>query len=490
MNHLKRTWISMMRKPLQSILMFLIIFVLGNVLFASIAIKQASENVRLEMRARVPSYISIMQTNDNQSSAVQSNMKKFVSGLEGNENILDFHTIEIATFAIPEKTSDHDPYHLSEDYYISHYDFLKLDELDNSIYDYEILDGRFYTQDELIRGDYKIVLEQWQCEVYDYNEDGIYGLVKTYEVGDKITYSLYNYKIQLNNITDTMSYTSVDPDFENLINIDFEIVGIVKKTLKDEYADKKIYIDGIEIPSQCIDEMIEKQTDAINAHPKEERDKYKRQYDFYVTNTSVIKGIEIVTNGIDGSEKLQEEILSDENYQKSYYSLTSGNEDYRYIQAPLENLVALANVAEGASVLLVIILLSLVSFIFIRKRTKEVGILMSLGEKKRNILIQFVSEMLIVGLLATTVSMFSGSYLGEMASKEFMKIQIDTDYELEYSEKNPETITQLDLLDAYEIEIDVKYISTIYSVSTLILIVSSMTPIIYMLKIQPKKILI
>ena len=71
----KRTLTSIFRKPAQSILMFLIIFLLGNVLFASIAIKQTSENVRLEMRARVPSYMTIRATTDNQSKTTKEKIE-------------------------------------------------------------------------------------------------------------------------------------------------------------------------------------------------------------------------------------------------------------------------------------------------------------------------------------------------------------------------------------------------------------------------------
>ena len=85
--------------------------------------------------------------------------------------------------------------------------------------------------------------------------------------------------------------------------------------------------------------------------------------------------------------------------------------------------------------------------------------------------------------------MVSGNMLDDVVSNKFMEIQIDTDYEMEYQENNPNMVTQLDLVETYHIEMDAEYIGIIYVVSTLILIVSSAAPVIYILNIKPKKVL-
>ena len=91
--------------------------------------------------------------------------------------------------------------------------------------------------------------------------------------------------------------------------------------------------------------------------------------------------------------------------------------------------------------------------------------------------------------MATSFSMVSGNMLEDVVSNKFMEIQIDTDYEMEYQENNPNMVTQLDLVETYHIEMDAEYIEIIYVVSTLILIVSSASPVIYILNIKPKKVL-
>ena len=85
--------------------------------------------------------------------------------------------------------------------------------------------------------------------------------------------------------------------------------------------------------------------------------------------------------------------------------------------------------------------------------------------------------------------MVSGNMLEDVVSNKFMEIQIDTDYEMEYQKNNPNMVTQLDLVETYHIEMDAEHIEIIYVVSTLILIVSSAAPVIYILNIKPKKVL-
>ncbi len=112
-----------------------------------------------------------------------------------------------------------------------------------------------------------------------------------------------------------------------------------------------------------------------------------------------------------------------------------------------------------------------------------------MGERKLNVLGQFVGEILIVGLLATSCSLVTGSYFGDAVSQKFMEIQIDADYEMQYQEENPDAVTQLDLLETYKVELDGAYIISIYGASAVLMALSSALPIIYILKMKPKNVL-
>ena len=132
----------------------------------------------------------------------------------------------------------------------------------------------------------------------------------------------------------------------------------------------------------------------------------------------------------------------------------------------------------------------LISVLFIRSRKYEIGLLMSLGETKFKVILQFVLEILLVGLLATSFAMVSGNKVGDVISTEFMKMQIDTEAELQYQQENGDVITQLDMLEAYEITMDAEYIITIYVSSTIVLLISSLLPMVMIIRMKPKNILL
>lgn len=461
----KRIFTSIKRKPQQSILMFLIVFMLGNVLFASIAIKQASENVRYELRARIPSNLIIEQVYGI-TDEENERMTKFYEELKENEHVKK--AVLQASFISP-----------SLEYLQTGEGFSEILNMIESIEDYQsnnfIEEGRFFTQEELDNGSNKIVLSYGDYK-YELNHEG-----KNYKIGDVYRIYLYDYQI-----VTTQDYFGNDKTKVEVVDelpyIDYEIIGYFKEILDDSV----ILSSSISIES--VNQYFQKQTNILESHSNEDKlllDSRKVR----VADTEINK-ITIYTKGVDANEILEKEIRESNNYINSSYKINSSEADYRYIEAPLENLLALTNVALIGSIIMIVLLLSLISMLFIRNRTKEIGILMALGEKKSKIILQFVAEIVFVGLLATSFSMVSGQQLGSYISEEFMRIQIDADAEIEYAEDNPDEITRLDLLETYQVEMDVNYIIQIYISSFFILTISSIIPIRNILRINPKQTLL
>ena len=99
------------------------------------------------------------------------------------------------------------------------------------------------------------------------------------------------------------------------------------------------------------------------------------------------------------------------------------------------------------------LILSLVSIFFVRNRKREIGILMSLGESKLRVVSQFILEIVLVSMLAVSLSMISGNKMGDIVSTKFMQMQIDTEAELKYEQENGDVVTQIDMLEAYEVSV-------------------------------------
>lgn len=97
MKMLNRIVCSIKRRPYQMVLMFLVVFILGNVLFASIAIKQTSESVKTEIRRRIPAKMSLITDKtlgSNTDPLDYLSMKDLIKDLEKEKSIKKISTIE------------------------------------------------------------------------------------------------------------------------------------------------------------------------------------------------------------------------------------------------------------------------------------------------------------------------------------------------------------------------------------------------------------
>ena len=330
-------------------------------------------------------------------------------------------------------------------------------------------------------GAFKIIIDDNDFRYIDYVNNRKKRVVN---VGDIITMNVAVFK----NVDGELR-----SDFENEIQIDFQVVGIYSSRKLKPGNTMKSYsgnFEPIEIPQKALEQVLKIVNERMEEYTDEELDFFNQNnYGYYKPNIE-IACIEILSQGYGSSQVYRKDLLDNYKFINDYYALKASEEEYQYMQAPLENLEALANVTLIASAILCVVLLSLVANIFIRNRTKEIGVYMSLGATKKNLIVQFVGEILLVGLLATSCAMISGNKLGNELSQKFMQIQIDMDTEAKYQEDNPDELTQLDLLEVYHIEFNAEYIINIYIVSTFVLLISSILPIMTVLKTQPKKVLL
>lgn len=468
MKIIKRIFISITRNYAQSILMFLIVFVLGNVLFASIAVDQSSETVKKELRQRASSGI-VVYLKTYGASNFTKNLENLYDRLSEEESVTSLYYQPSITV-----------YEYFDNGYFTVNEFNGISPGYEGVFDYTITEGRFYTQDEIDNGEYKIVLSEY---------DG-------YKVGDiyRIYIPDYYSEEEIMEIDENhyYSYLNIYPKTDNLRYIDLEVIGLYSdKRIKERYKEfndvPMTYYD--QIPSKVIEDYRTIQNEVINNHSANERNTANSYGMYYYEASYGINSIEIKTTGIDATDEIEQMILT-EGKIPTRYGVKSSSQEYRYIQGPLENLVALADVVVVASALLIILLMSLITNLFIKYRLKEIGILMSIGEKKIKIITQFVGEILLVGMIATSSSMVSGAYLGEVVSNKFMEIQVDVDSEMDYREENEGALTQIDLLETYKVEINSEYIVTIYFTSLMLLVISSFLPMSNILKTKPKDILL
>lgn len=177
----------------------------------------------------------------------------------------------------------------------------------------------------------------------------------------------------------------------------------------------------------------------------------------------------------------------------------------------MANLEWIASIILYVAIAATILILSLLITLFLRDRRHEMGIYLSLGERKFKIALQILSEVLCLAVIAVTLSVFSGNILAKSVSNGMLENQIIKEQEEAASEAQNNrnqgpamniigrmgnqgnssdvlAATQ-EMKESYTVTLNASVILLIYAVGIGTVIVSTLIPIVYTLRLKPKKIL-
>ncbi|MCL1853376.1 MAG: FtsX-like permease family protein [Peptococcaceae bacterium] len=152
-------------------------------------------------------------------------------------------------------------------------------------------------------------------------------------------------------------------------------------------------------------------------------------------------------------------------------------------------------VVVGAS----LIILSLLITLFLRDRKHEIGVYLSLGERKTKVVVQIALEVVVVALIAITLSLFSGNILAGSISEKMLVDQVAAEQgkksnngyvytELEYMGYRTE-IDSNEVARSYAVSLDLITMLLFYAVGIGTVSLSTLMPIAYISRLNPKKIL-
>ena len=154
-----------------------------------------------------------------------------------------------------------------------------------------------------------------------------------------------------------------------------------------------------------------------------------------------------------------------------------------------------------ATIVATIIILSLLITLFLRDRRHEIGILLAIGEKKIKVIGQIVLEIVLIAIIAISLSLFSGNILLSTISDKMLNDQIAAQEQqldqigymsisswLDFMGYSND-ISSEDLREIYKVPLDVTVICLYYVIGLLTVIISTIIPLIYITRLNPKKIL-
>ena len=183
-----------------------------------------------------------------------------------------------------------------------------------------------------------------------------------------------------------------------------------------------------------------------------------------------------VEYGVEDPTKLDDVIKAVENLGINNLMVSKSNKNYELITSSVESITKITNMIRIGSVVVGVVILSLILMFWVRERTYEIGILLSLGTSKVNLVLQLIVEVLLVTIVGLMIA------LGiEIATIKYLASNVGSIF----SEELPKSIAD-ELMKMSVNGIDIVNLVIVMIAIVIISVVVALLPI---LKMKPKKIL-
>ena len=183
-----------------------------------------------------------------------------------------------------------------------------------------------------------------------------------------------------------------------------------------------------------------------------------------------------VEYGVDDPTKLDDVIKAVENLGINNLMVSKSNKNYELVTSSVESITKITNMIRIGSVVVGVVILSLILMFWVRERTYEIGILLSLGTSKVNLVLQFIVEVLLVTIVGLMIAIGI-----EIATIKYLASNVGSIF----SEKLPKSIAD-ELMKMSVNGIDIVNLVIVMIAIVIISVVVALFPI---LKMKPKKIL-
>lgn len=478
MSYLKRGFLSMIRKPLKTVILFLVVFILGNLMSGAVSIRN-----------------TLKITEDNI-----------------NQNLKPIATVDIdwdSVYALYDDTGEELEFDFIDENaiqqigsldYVEQYDYsFRWPSFSNTL--------RYYYIDDNIERDHSDEGNQFVLHGVEYHkllkiEEGEISLKEgrvftEEEIAEGNNHIIIGSEFaKLNNLTIGSTIELYDNVYES--DEENNYAPLVKDTLTYEYEVIGIF-ETSPLPSA-----------GNNQNSEIQWQREDLENTFFIPNNAAIKQMRTIAelDALDGDQvdnrvfyqpifKLKEIKMLDDFREEAtaflpeYNVIIDTTESLNNIREPMKSINNIATIVLYAAILVTVLILSLLVTLFLHDRRREIGIYIAMGEMKAKVIGQILIEVLATSLVAMTIALVIGNFLSRNISRNMLVNQTQHNHEEYYNPINEyaPNISYEELIDNYNVSLDSGTILMFYGISTVTIIVSTIVPTLYILRLKPKQIL-
>jgi len=530
MNFFKRATTSILRRPGKTIILLLLVFILGSVIAGAISVEGAISNTDANLRARMPAIVTTRMDWESIQESVQDltfdeqdeywrqleeltvDQVRALGALEYVEVYDYMQRSWMQTFDLerhlPEPMLDWGVGWPGEpvDFSLFGGNNPSPIHLENDLI--TLVQGRVFSDSELSMGanpnrSVAIVSQSFA----DLNN---LSLNSTFNLSHMISYPNEYGGWWMGDWTDQW----LDENIYTTIEIEVEIVGLFELNEEFDYTDHSIdwwpimqRMNAIYVPNWVIGELDRQRLQAeisswdavdfdfdpeVHWRPEEPDEDQEESITpvFMLKNPAYIDDFRIAA----------EDILP------PYFILIDMSGGFGDIESSMATMQSIANWILWVSVGATLLILSLLITLFLRDRRYEMGVYLALGEKKGRIILQILMEVVVTALVGITFAVFVGNMISSVMSQNMLETQLlapqdddpwggggwtwDPDRDAFEQIGIPRTeMTPQQMVDAFQITLSFEVILLFYAIGLGAVVLSTMVPVLYVVTLNPKKVL-
>lgn len=184
----------------------------------------------------------------------------------------------------------------------------------------------------------------------------------------------------------------------------------------------------------------------------------------------------------------------------NYYKLDAHDSLYKQMIGPIENISSTSQMIIYIVSIAGAIILGLIIMLSIKARRKEMGILLSIGEKKWKLMAQFVVEVVCIAILAFGLSITTGTKISQFIGNNLLSSEIATAGEETNTPQNGTVMVagpggtvqnqKEDPIDKINVSVTGEDVGKMGGIGLAIAILATLLPALSILRLNPKQILL
>ena len=183
-----------------------------------------------------------------------------------------------------------------------------------------------------------------------------------------------------------------------------------------------------------------------------------------------------------------------------FYTAVDAGGDFGDIAASMDSLTNIASIILWVAIGAAVVILSLLITLLLRERRREIGIYLALGEGRAKVIAQMMTEVMVVAFIAVVLSLVAGNVLAANISETMLRNSLvaqqtwdgrggwggtlDT---LGFSAEPPSVN---EVLATYNVSLDATTIAIFFAATISTVLVATILPMLYIVRLNPKKIML